>query len=174
MKRIAIDMDEVIADFIPKQLALYNRDYNEKISVEDLYGQKLRELRPQLKQEITNYLTDPTFFRDLTVMKDSQEVIKELNEHYEIFITTAAMEFPTSFSAKYEWLKEHFSFLSDMNFVFCGDKSIINADYLIDDNVRHFERFSGQGILFTAPHNVNQTGYVRVNNWNDVKGYFLK
>ena len=87
-----------------------------------------------------HYLTEPTFFRDLAVMKDSQEVIKELSEYYEIFITTAAMEFPTSFTAKYEWLKEHFSFLNDMNFVFCGDKSIINADYLIDDNVRHFKR----------------------------------
>ncbi|KRF09905.1 5' nucleotidase, NT5C type [Paenibacillus sp. Soil787] len=174
MKRIAIDMDEVIADFIPKQLALFNREYNENITVEDLKGKKLRELRPQLKEEIMNYLTEPNFFRDLAVMKDSQEVIKELGEHYEIFITTAAMEFPTSFTAKYEWLKEHFSFLNDMNFVFCGDKSVINANYLIDDNVRHFKRFPGQGILFTSPHNIKETGYVRVNNWQEVRNYFLK
>lgn len=174
MKRIAIDMDEVIADFNPKHLRLFNRDYNENITIEDLKGTRLRELRPHLKEEIMNYLTDPTFFRDLTVMKDSQEVIRELSEYYEIFITTAAMEFPTSFTAKYEWLKEHFSFLNDMNFVFCGDKSIIRADYLIDDNVRHFKRFSGQGILFTSPHNINETGYVRVNNWKEVRNYFLK
>ncbi|MEH7548911.1 5' nucleotidase, NT5C type [Neobacillus vireti] len=174
MKRIAIDMDEVIADFNQKHLALFNRDYNENITIVDLHGTKLRELRPHLKEEIRNYIIEPTFFRDLEVMKDCQEVIKELSEHYEIFITTAAMEFPTSFTAKYEWLKEHFNFLSDMNFVFCGDKSIIKADYLIDDNVRHFERFSGQGILFTAPHNINEKGYVRVNNWQEVRNYFLK
>ncbi|WP_220129540.1 5' nucleotidase, NT5C type [Thermaerobacillus caldiproteolyticus] len=174
MKRIAIDMDGVIADYLSKQLALFNRDHNENITVEDLKGKKLIELRPHLKDEIMNYLKEPSFFRDLEVMKDSQEVIKELSEHYEIFITTAAMEFPTSFTAKYEWLREHFSFLNDMNFVFCGDKSIINADYLIDDNVRHFKRFSGQGILFTSPHNVYETGYVRVNNWQEVRDYFLK
>ncbi|TCP19311.1 5'(3')-deoxyribonucleotidase [Scopulibacillus darangshiensis] len=174
MKRIAIDMDEVIADFNLKHLSLFNRDYNENITVEDLKGKKLRELRPDLKEEIRKYLIEPTFFRDLAVMKDSQDVIKELSEHYEIFITTAAMEFPTSFAAKYEWLKEHFNFLSDMNFVFCGDKSIINADYLIDDNVRHFKRFSGQGILFTSPHNLYETGYVRVNNWQEVRAYFRK
>ncbi|MFY4777404.1 5' nucleotidase, NT5C type [Metabacillus sp. RGM 3146] len=174
MKRIAIDMDEVIADFIPKHIALFNREYNENITVEDLKGKKLRELRPKLKEEIMNYLTEPAFFRDLAVIKDSQEVIKELSEHYEIFITTAAMEYPTSFTAKYEWLKEHFSFLNDMNFVFCGDKSIIHADYLIDDNIRHFKRFSGQGILFTSPHNMNETGYVRVNNWQEARNYFLK
>lgn len=174
MKRIAIDMDEVIADFVPKQLKLFNQDFNETITLEDLKGKKLRQLRPHLKHEIMNYLNEPSFFRDLAVMKDSQEVISELNEHYEIFITTAAMEFPTSFTAKYEWLKEHFSFLSEMNIVFCGDKSIIHADFLIDDNVRHFERFSGQGILFNSPHNVYETGYVRVHSWKEVRAYFLK
>ncbi|KQL52243.1 5'-3'-deoxyribonucleotidase [Heyndrickxia shackletonii] len=173
MKRIAIDMDEVMADFIPKQLKIYNRDYNENLTIDDLKGKKLRELRPHIKEELRKYFLDPTFFRDLEVMKDSQEVIKELSKSYEIFITTAAMEVPASFTAKYEWLKEHFGFLNDMNFVFCGDKSIIHADYLIDDNARHFNRFMGQGILFTAPHNINVTGYVRVNNWQDVRKYFL-
>lgn len=172
MKRIAIDMDEVMADFNPKHLRLFNQEYNENITLDDLMGTNLIQLRPHLKDAIRAYLYDPAFFRDLDVMKDSQEVIRWLSERYEVYITTAAMEFPTSFSAKYEWLKEHFGFLSEMNFVFCGDKSIIRADYLIDDNVRHFQRFAGQGILFTAPHNCHETGYVRVNNWLEVKEYF--
>ncbi|WP_152392954.1 5' nucleotidase, NT5C type [Paenibacillus guangzhouensis] len=174
MKRIAIDMDEVIADFIPKHLQVFNRDYHENLTVNDLMGTRLRVLRPQFHNEITAYLNDPTFFRDLEVMKDSQEVIKQLSEQFEVFITTAAMEVPSSFTAKYEWLNEHFPFLDDMNFVFCGDKSIINADYLIDDHVKHFQRFRGQGILFTSPHNINETGYVRVNNWLEVREYFLR
>ncbi|SEN96533.1 5'-3'-deoxyribonucleotidase [Paenibacillus sp. OV219] len=174
MRRIAIDMDEVIADFNLKHLQVFNRDYNENLTLNDLMGTHLRDLRPQLKNEIIAYLNDPTFFRDLDVMKDSQEVIQELSEQFEVFITTAAMYFPTSFTAKYEWLKEHFSFLDEMNFVFCGNKSIINADYLIDDNEEHFQRFKGQGILFTAPHNIHETGYVRVNNWLEVRDYFLK
>jgi 5'(3')-deoxyribonucleotidase len=167
-------MDEVIAQFVPKHLACFNRACNENITLEELKGKKLRELRPHLTKEILNILNDPSFFRDLEVMEDSQEVIRELSKHYEIFIATAAMEFPSSFTAKYEWLKEHFDFLNEMNFVFCGDKSIIHADYLIDDNARHFQRFCGQGILFTAPHNINETGYIRVNNWKEVKDYFLK
>ncbi|WP_197719136.1 5' nucleotidase, NT5C type [Paenibacillus baekrokdamisoli] len=166
-------MDEVIADFNSKHLRLFNRDYNENITIEDLRETRLRLLRPHLTSEIINYLNDPTFFRDLDVMEDSQEVIQELSKHYEIFITTAAMEHPSSFNAKYEWLKEHFGFLNEMNFVFCGNKSIIHADYLIDDNARHFEGFGGQGILFTAPHNLVETRYVRVNNWKEVKNYFI-
>lgn len=172
-KRIAIDMDEVIADAVSKHLALFNRDYQENLTSDDLHGKKLRDLRPHLKNEIREYFDDPSFFRDLEVMKDSQEVIRELSEEYEIFITTAAMEVPTSFDAKYAWLKEHFPFLSDLNIVFCGDKSIILADYLIDDNSRHFKHFRGQGILFTAPHNMHETGFVRVDNWQEVRQYFL-
>nr|WP_156284506.1 5'-3'-deoxyribonucleotidase [Paenibacillus sp. NEAU-GSW1] len=166
-------MDEVIADFNTKHLQVFNRDYNESLTLNDLTGTRLRELRPHLQHEIIDYLKDPAFFRDLAVMPDSQQVIEELSEQHEIFITTAAMEFPTSFTAKYEWLKEHFPFLDDMNFVFCGDKSIINADYLIDDNARHFQRFKGKGLLFTAPHNRNETGYTRVDNWLEVRNYFL-
>lgn len=174
MKRIAIDMDEVLADFVSKHLSLYNRDYKESLTVADLHGTRLWKLRPHLEREILAYVDEPQFFRDLGVMEGSQEVIRELSEHYEIYITTAAMEHPSSFTAKYEWLKEHFSFLSDMNFVFCGDKSIINADYLIDDSVRHFKKFAGQGILFTSQHNLQETGYVRVNDWYEVRDYFLK
>ncbi|MGD6964476.1 5' nucleotidase, NT5C type [Fictibacillus phosphorivorans] len=172
-KTIAIDMDEVIADFQKKHLSLFNQEYNETLTFEDLKGTRLWNIRPHLENEILAYVNDPGFFKDLEVMEGSQEVIMELNNYYEIFITTAAMEHPTSFSAKYYWLKEHFSFLSDLNFVFCGKKSIINADYLIDDNPTHFEHFKGQGLLFTAPHNLNNTSYLRVHNWQEIKDYFL-
>jgi hypothetical protein len=39
--------------------------------------------------------------------------------------------------AKYEWMHEHFPFIPDSHLVFCGDKSIIAADFLIDDNAHH-------------------------------------
>ena len=107
------------------------------------------------------------------MIKDSQEVIKELSAHYEIYIVTAAMEFPASLAPKYQWLKKHFSFLNEKNFVFCGDKSIIHADYLIDDTPSNLEAFQGKGMLFTAPHNTNATGYTRLNNWKEVADYFL-
>lgn len=174
MKRIAIDMDEVMADLVSKHLTVYNRDFSDNITLHDLRGTRLRDLRPHHQKEIYAYLRTPDFFRDLPVMEGSQEVIEALCSQYEVFITTAAMEVPTSFSAKYEWLREHFPFLSDMNYVFCGDKSIIRADYLIDDNVRHFKNFGGQGILFSAAHNITETGYVRVNNWYEVRDYFLE
>ena len=40
-------------------------------------------------------------------------------------------------SAKYAWMHEHFPFTPDSHLVFCGDKSIIAADFLIGDNAHH-------------------------------------
>ncbi|WP_281887662.1 5' nucleotidase, NT5C type [Paenibacillus sp. YYML68] len=172
MLRIAIDMDEVIADTLAMHLSEYNRKFGAALTRDDMLGTKLRWLRPEHAGEARAILDQPQFFRKLEVMPGCQEVIAELNERFEVFIATAAMEVPSSFHEKYEWLKEHFPFLDDMNFVFCGDKGIVHADYLIDDNPRHFERFRGTGLLFDAPHNAEETRYIRVKDWSEVKAYF--
>jgi len=83
------------------------------------------------------------------------------------------MEFPTSFTEKYEWIKTHFQNFPDSHIVFCGDKSVIATDFLIDDSPRHFARFSGQGYLYTAPHNLNENRYPRLNDWAAVRRQFL-
>jgi len=59
-----------------------------------------------------------------------------------------------------------------MNTVFCSNKSILNADYLIDDNARHFEHFRGEGLLFSAPHNKHVTGFRRVESWLEIERMF--
>ncbi|MEF3306338.1 5' nucleotidase, NT5C type [Paenibacillus sp. GYB003] len=172
-KRIAIDMDEVMADTLGKMIECYNRDYGDTITPERLHGKKLRHVA-KCGDEVSRYFDDPLFMRDLKVMPDSQDVIRELQTRYEIFVASAAMEVPASFTAKYEWLQEHFPFIPATHIVFCGDKSIIDADYLIDDHAYQFARFRGQGILFTASHNVFEDRYPRVGSWREVADLFLK
>jgi 5'-nucleotidase len=174
MKRIAIDMDEVISDANVRFIEWYKRDYNVEFSEEELSSNKFSDLLPpEHKPVINEYANHVDFFKDLDIIPGSQEVIKELYGKYEIFITTAAMEFPHSFTHKLNWLNTHFPYISWTNIVFCGDKSIINADYLIDDNVHHFKRFIGQGVLFTAPHNKNVEWDTRVSSWQEVGEMFL-
>ena len=173
MKRIAIDMDEVIADTLPKLLQKIHEICGVHIVPDDLPGRTLGELHPHLNKEIDSIVRDPSFFRDLTPKSGSVQALQLLSTHYELFITTSAMEVPSSFTAKYEWLREYFPFISEMNYVFCGNKSIIHADFLIDDNVRHFENFSGRGVLFTAPHNIHITHYDRLDSWAEAEAYFL-
>ena len=167
-------MDEVIADSLSRFLVWYERDHGIKLDPDQLQGKKVHEIVGNEHRELLRgYPHQAHFFKDLPVMADSQEVIRRLSERYEIYIASAAMEFHNSFSDKYHWLLRHFDFIHWRNFVFCGDKSIINADFLIDDHAFNFDGFRGEGILFTAPHNINETRYRRANSWREIEKMFL-
>ncbi|MBY6180814.1 5' nucleotidase, NT5C type [Staphylococcus warneri] len=172
-KKIAIDMDEVLADTLGAIIEGVNERANLGITIESLNGQKLKHVIPEHDGLVTEILREPGFFRHLKVMPNAQEVVEKLNEHYDVYIATAAMDVPTSFHDKYEWLLEHFPFLDPQHFVFCGRKNIINADYLIDDNPRQLAIFEGESIMYTAVHNMNLHDYKRVNGWKDVEALFL-
>ena len=167
-------MDEVIADAVAEHLFRYNRDHNEQITKADLVGKWLWQVVSSDRHDaLEAYLRSEDFFAVLEVMPESQRVIARLQERYEVFIATAAMEVPTSFTAKYHWLERHFRNIPASHMVFCGDKGILDADFLIDDNPRQLTRFGGEGILYSAPHNVAVTGFRRVADWLEVERMFL-
>ncbi len=168
--RIAIDMDEVIADVVPKFLDIYQRLFGVRLQPRDYWGKKVYQIDGA--DQIRSFLHEKGFFLDLPVMPGSQETIRRLMEDYDVFITTAAMEFRASFEDKYDWLAQHFPFIHWKNIVFCGDKSIIQADYMIDDHAFNLRAFNGKGLLYTAPHNVHETGFTRVDNWQDISAFF--
>jgi len=171
--RIAVDMDEVMADALGEHLLRYNRLFGANLQREALIGFHLVDVIPEEHFRAAIELVHAEdFFADLEVMPGAREVLQRLNAEHEIFITTAAMEVPNSFAAKYKWLQRHFDFISPLNYVFCGAKHIISADYLIDDNPKHFKKFSGEGILFDAPRNQHVIGYRRVKNWHEVEQIF--
>jgi 5'(3')-deoxyribonucleotidase len=169
-KRIALDMDEVVADVMPKFVKAYAQKFGKTLAREEYWGKKIYDIPGAT--ELRDILYDKGFFRDLPLMENSQEVVKELNEHYDIFFTTAAMEFRNSLEDKYDWLREHFPFISYKRFVFCGDKSILRADYMIDDHPRNLRAFEGKGLLFTSTHNTEETAFTRVDNWLEVRDFF--
>lgn len=175
MVRIAIDMDEVMADALTEYLSRYNADFKRNLTKQDLWGKRLADVVPSAHwPRLDKYFDDEEFFRHLAVIEGSQETIRDLTRSYDVFIVTAAMEVPRSLAPKFEWLQRHFPFIPPQNYVFCGNKGIIAADYLIDDSVYQLERFKGQGIIYTSPRNANETRFPRVNNWADVRQMFLK
>jgi 5'(3')-deoxyribonucleotidase len=171
---ICVDMDEVIADALGEHLVRYNRDFAERLTLADLHGRWLWDVVPRDRQErLAEYMLSEDFFSVLGVMPHAQRVLARLQSRYEIYIATAAMEVPTSFNAKFEWLERHFPFIPASHIVFCGNKSILRGDFLIDDNPRQLRLFRGEGILFTSPANALITGFRRVDNWLDVERLFL-
>lgn len=173
--RVAVDMDEVIADSLTRHLSLYNRVTGENVTPELIREKGLEVSIPPKHRGFFEQLPhEEGFFNDLSVIVNSQHALQQLSLEFDVFITSAAMEVPRSFDAKFRWLQEHFPFIPPSNIVFCGDKGIIDADYLIDDRSRHFRRFRGSGMLFTAPHNARELAHLRVNNWVEVLAILLK
>jgi 5'(3')-deoxyribonucleotidase len=167
-------MDEVMADAVAEHLLRYNRDHDEQLTKADLVGKWLWDVVDiERHPALEAYLASEDFFEVLEVMPESQRVMEALQHKYEVFIATAAMEVPTSFTAKFRWLERHFPFISPAHIVFCGDKSILRADYLIDDNPRQLRRFGGEGILYSSPHNVHVNEFRRVKDWLEVEALFL-
>ncbi len=93
MKRIAIDMDEVMADTAIDHLELFNREYGEHVTLEELEGTTLAGIRPLLRNEIESYFASGQFFRGLKVIPGSQDVIRELQEHYEVLLQQQPWKF---------------------------------------------------------------------------------
>lgn len=174
MLRLTLDMDDVLANTHEKLVSVVLNDFNTTLTHKQLNNNALKDLlHPKQLTKLNRIMNSPGFFSDIEVKENAIETVYALSKYYEIFIATACMEFPNSFREKFDWLKKHFEFIPWTNIVFCGYKSIINSDYLIDDHIRNLAAFKGQGILFTAPHNLRNSTYKRVSSWAEVSELFL-
>ncbi|QRQ99990.1 5' nucleotidase, NT5C type [Dyadobacter sandarakinus] len=174
MLRLTLDMDDVLADTHQKLVHIILNEFSNTLTEQQLYSRALRELlHPKQLNRLHKIMDSPGFFADIPVKEGAVETVHRLSHYYEIFVATACMEFPASFRDKFDWLARHFSFIPWTNIVFCGYKSIIQSDYLIDDHVRNLAAFTGEGILFSAPHNLKDTQYRRVSSWQEVSELFL-
>src|ERR1700678_709775 len=108
--RVAVDMDEVIADAFGKMLRAYNERTGRNVTKEQIAREGIgvmfapEFLTPELKIELDELPHDRSFFGDLELMEGAQEALRALSKDFEIFIASAAMDVPSSFYAKYQWL----------------------------------------------------------------------
>jgi 5'-nucleotidase len=165
-KSIAIDMDNVIVDIETNWIAWYHNEFGIEVTREAMHGIPEDQAFPD-PLAARSLIYKPGFFRNAPLIPGAQEALLKLQENFDVFIVSAAMEFPNSLAEKYDWLAEHFPFIHWKNIVFCGDKRVINTDYLIDDHLKNLDYCQGTPILFTAGHNRGIDKYRRVNNWDE-------
>ena len=108
MQRLAVDMDGVLADVYEQFFRYDEKDFGKRRPLEEVIGVEERKAFPYINE----YVFTKGFFRTVPVVKESVGIVAELNKKYEVFIVSAAMEFPQSLPEKLEWLNEHFTFLN--------------------------------------------------------------
>lgn len=171
--KVGIDLDMVLNNLNRKWVDFYNKEYNDNLTLEDIKTWGIDEYtKPECGKNIFKFLAIPGFFRDLDIQPNAQEVVKWLQEHYEVYILSASHYAVTG--DKGAWLTEHFPFINYQNIIFCHNKSLVKLDYLIDDYGKNLDTFTGQGLLFDTHHNQSDYRFLRMKGWLEVKEYFEK
>lgn len=172
MQRIAVDMDGVLSDTVEQFISWEEKETGIRKTIEQVTGIDELEAFPNSKK----YLHTANFFRTALVIKDSQENLYRLNEKYDVYIVSAATEFPGCLNEKQAWLNEYFPFITWQQMVFCGSKQIIMADIMIDDHFKNLDFFTGHtSLLYTQPHNAlaGNGRHKRVNDWQEIAAMLL-
>lgn len=171
MKRLIVDMDGVLADIYSQMFAWDARDTGRRRSPAEVVGRSEYEAFPHLR----DHLSTSGFFRGAPAMPDSREVLAKLNARYEVFVVSAATEFPLSLAEKPAWLQEHFPFITWQQLVLCGSKRVVRGDVMIDDHFKNLDGFEGRTLLFTQLHNqaADNRGHERVDGWRQISDRLL-
>lgn len=171
MQRIAVDMDGVLADVYEQFFAWDEKEFGRRKTPEEVRGKAEFEAFPHSRK----YVFSEGFFITAPVVPGSQEILRSLNDGYEVFIVSAAMEFPQSLGEKKEWLHRHFPFITWQQIIFCGSKQVVSADIMIDDHFKNLDYFPGATLLFTQPHNAESSEgrHRRVHSWEEIAGILL-
>ena len=166
-KRILVDMDGVLADvYVP----LIEKEYKARgieITQDELNGKEERLVFPNLSK----IASSNEFFLNAPLIEDAIEGLRYLNEKYDLLIVSSATEFSGCINDKQRWLEKHFPFISWRQMIFCGRKSSICGDIMLDDHPKNLDNFKGKKYIFTQPHNFNieNPDYTRVNSWKEIK-----
>lgn len=171
---VFLDMDEVLADTYMAHIEWYNRDFGANLGVDACMGKEVWQcVPPERQRSVKLHATQPGFFRELAPIPDSVDVVAELTKKHEVYIASAAMQFPNSLREKSDWLDEHFPFISWEKRILCGHKHVLQGDILIDDRSYNLQQFKGRPLLFTSPHNIHNNHFERVLDWQDVGSLLL-
>jgi 5'(3')-deoxyribonucleotidase len=106
---IAVDLDEVLGEFIPPLLLFHNETYGTGLTKGDFHSYRFSEVwggTDQETQEKIMAFFSSSHFRDIPVIPKAREVLERLKDSFEFTVVTSrqhAIESQTR-----QWLNKHF------------------------------------------------------------------
>ena len=187
-KSIMIDMDEVI---VVGNFSKFLIEFLGDVNFEKLNSQNRQDLIRGKEDEFKKIYKYKNLYKNdrgdyIEPLPDCVNVVKELNEKYDVYIVTAyvwkenVIDAATNLKNKFEYLHYWFPFIDTNNFIFMSNKTKIKYDIGIDDRTSNLENCDKK-LLFTEFRNKKLTdeeleskAIIRVNNWLDVKRELLQ
>ena len=150
---ICIDFDEVLFPTLSKVIEIYNKRYDDTLSLDTITTYNLYESLPsQVADRLLELFTDKEVYDNLQPYKGSVKALKTLvNNGYEIYIATATS------SKNLEWkeqlLRRYFPFIPQENLIRIHNKKLLNVDVFVEDNLDTLTKTSTDRICFDQPWN---------------------
>ena len=171
MKKILIDMDDVLCYSVDRVVELYNKEFGTNYSIEDFQGWNLASYATN---DIYKYygMEGLHFFRDLKPIQEMIDLVHELiSEGNEVVIVTSINK--NNFEGiidKTSWVETYLPDISDMLIV--ESKEYVEGDVLIDDGSHNLKASPAtHKVLFDRPWNRDNQDYTRVDSAADIKEY---
>lgn len=139
-QRILWDMDGVKTHLLRAVAKHINSkfpglDWKEHQATEWNFWKLIEDKR--VSNEVELFMHSPGFFRNMEPCHGSLEAYAEVSKHgHEIFICTTPLsgEFrERSMQEKKDWISDHLGWEAAANIIFSDDKTLIEADVIIDD-----------------------------------------
>lgn len=175
-KIVCVDVDDVCADLVPHWISLYNEEYNDTLCPEDMLEWNiLNFVKPECGEDIFKYLKgERNIYREISPVKGALKYTKLLKERdYRLVYVTFRGPFSNS-GRKFMWLYQNGFVEDEADYIETNDKSLIYADYMIDDNWENVINFRGTGVLYSRPWNNKYNSVFRVNTWREFYDFIVE
>lgn len=177
-KTFAIDCDEVLRALVKNMISLYNKEFGENLSYEDVKDFMVDVSFPKILAT-TGITGSQWFFQDHSTelflnsesLPKAKEAIEILKKFGDVIIVTYQKTYINKMQTL-SWLESQG--ILPNGICFLKNKTLIHPDYFIDDNDWNFVGCNAEhGVLISAPYNldVNLNDLLTKTNCKTLKRY---
>ena len=162
------DLDGVIIDLTKGWLAKYNQEYDDNLTIDEMFGKWDVEnaVKPEARDDIYNMLDNADEYASLDPISGAVEGMQKLHDsgEFDLYILSAFMGKGGVADGKCRWIDEHLPFVDKDNIILAHDKELVYGDFLVDDSDKNLLKWmafqsplnsNASAIMMEAPHNKN-------------------
>lgn len=171
--RICVDIDDVLCTLVSTGIDLYNSQAHKKLLLSNMTAFNLHNcLSPEDADGLLKVFNSEELYDSLTPVDHAQWGLETLiNQGHQVFLATATPY--QSFANKVEWVCKNFSCITSKDILCTPNKSILNCDVMIDDNLDNLTKNLCERIVLDYPWNRNKDkDFVydihRAYSWRDI------
>lgn len=185
--KLFIDFDDTIIETMRTYCRVYNflYQFNKNYKFADytkVTQWDFSDVCPLTIEDPNEIFESPLFFNTATLQPNANEILKELNKKYELYIVTIGT--PRNIELKARWIGKRLPFIDNLILLYNKeikmDKSIIDMSggILIDDHINNLHSSNAQmKVCFNGsgrelPWNKNWKG-IMVNTWIELEDVLL-